>query len=231
VQRLIGFEFETGWMLKGASNTLGPDDPVLEGLAPRPGDADTNRKESVEERSARRLWHISPDMRPLPLDPETGELPDEFKPQKREVPIVPFLGKFSPTRTEWVSPKYAGFGNLEFITKAVEEDDAGRREIGEIVREIQHVVEWIGNTEPADAVPLYEILPNLKSVEFGPHLKSVEFGPHLRDPEKQRNVVIDRRDIPLDDLTASMQMTAGVKLDQVPILMEELAGDPPTGRR
>ncbi|MFB9691124.1 hypothetical protein [Amycolatopsis plumensis] len=215
LQRLIGFEFETPWMLKGPGGTLGSDEAAVEGLAPA---AARDRRESAEERKARRRWHVSPDMRPPPF--KAGKWHEDFMPRREETRWAPWLRALSPVETVVHPPKYSGYGNVEFITKAVEETPEGGEEIHEIVTAIEQAVEWIGRARPADAVPLHGLLPAMPSVELGPH---------LREHPRRHDVVVDRTAVDLASFGGAMQMTAGVKLEQIATLVEELARRPQDG--
>lgn len=191
LQRLIGFEFETPWLIMGPQGTMGSDDPVVE---------------SREDQKPSR-WHISPDFHPEKMDRE------EFKPRTIVRPSsIPLFGRLLPPKVEHLPPKYGAYGHLELITKAVEETPQGCREIISIVAEMQEAVRVIGE-KAEKAVPIAELALRMNRVSFGKHLQELE----------TRYDVVVEKTCPLDQLFAAMQMSAGIKLEQISNLIRDLA--------
>jgi hypothetical protein len=169
IQRKIGFEFETHWLMKAPGGLLGSDDAVIEGAG----------------------WHVSPDMRAPSL---------ESRPTKN------FFGQN-------VVPKYQGFGNVEFITDAFEEDQTGLEGLKLAMEEIEIAVKKLQGG--------YDVKIN-QALGGG-----IRWGEFLREENEDRKA--KRNEIVIEDTTngptAAPQITAGVKLAQVATILYRM-GNP-----
>lgn len=191
LQRLIGFEFETPWLIMAPQGTMGSDDAVVE---------------SRDDQKSPQ-WHISPDFHPEKMDRP------EFMPRTIEKPSrIPFIGRLLPPKVEHLPPTYGAYGHLEFITKAVEETPQGCEEVIQIVAEIQEAVRVIGE-KAEKTVPIAELVSKMKRVFFGEHLQNLG----------TRYDVVVEKTTRFDELFAAMQMSAGIKLEQIPNLIRDLA--------
>jgi hypothetical protein len=214
LQRKVGFEFETPWMLKAPANMIGSDDAVIQGP-----------ETSDDPKHPKPLWHVSPDMKAPPRDPKFADLEDQskaplhpdFRETREEVPVSGF-GWLGVTETKVTPPKYQGFGNLEFITKAFEENDAGRDELRTAMQQILDMVAKFFMFYPGD-IPLREAL-NLY----------VSWGKHVKDKAKRDDIVVDTRPTKKGELSAAMQMTAGIKQEKLLALLDEMGARTARGR-
>jgi hypothetical protein len=158
-------------------------------------------------------WHVSPDMR-SPIDPDTGKL-------------YPGL---APTEVDGrqVLPKYSGYGDMEFITQPFVEDKEGFKAISRVVRNIETATQTLETQGIARDIPLKILLD-----------KDIKWGKHAADHVKQDDDIVvfipNRAQMEIGKfgvhaqkaVFASIQMTAGIKLERIPYLFYQL-GQPAT---
>lgn len=186
LQRKVGFEFETPWVLMAPARVLGPDTAVTTGVG----------------------WELVPDFASTLL----AQLPPELQETETEEPA--WFGLSS--RTVRHPPKYAGFGHMEFVTDAYEESETGLAELIATLYSIKFFVQDL-QTSIGREVPLH---PRIKG--------KVKWSEHVSGFSKsvQENIVVNNTPA----FTATPQMSAGIKLSQIPKLLNMMGGNTPFAR-
>jgi hypothetical protein len=145
-----------------------------------------------------------------PIDPET------------KLPYPDLVPSMKDGKT--ILPKYSGYGDLEFITQPFVESKQGLQDLLQVVRDIRTAATTLENGGIAHDIPLKVLLD-----------KNVTWGEHVAKHFKQDDDIVVY--IPKGALMeaakvgpyvqkfvfASVQMTAGVKLERMPYLFYQLA--------
>ncbi|HTW14904.1 MAG TPA: DUF4157 domain-containing protein [Nocardioides sp.] len=222
LRRKVGFEFETPWEIKGPSNTIGSDTDAFVGQR-GPTAEEINALAEDERPSMQDLWHVSPDMKPPTMTVQGPHGPiqvmrPEFLPTKKTVPKGGIESLWGATEEVITLPKYSGYGNLEFITAAFEETPQGLVHLTKTITQIVEVVDYL-SSKPAGETTVAELIDNVIPLEWGKHLRLKE------NLEKRKDVVIDTRPWPPGGapLYAAIQLTGGIKLEQIPALFERMS--------
>ncbi len=178
IQRRVGFEFETPWLLKAPGNVLGPDTPVIKGAG----------------------WDIVPD------HPSTvAALPHDLKPSVRVERN--WLG--GETRTT-VLPKYQGYGHMEFVTGAFEENAGGRVGLQNSVNGLIAFIKALQRGTGSER-PLNRLVTATANVNWVQHVQTM-------DAEVKDRIVVDNTPA----FFTTPQMTGGIKLSRLPQLLRVL---------
>ena len=231
IQRRVGFELETGWILKAPSSVysgLSKDVPLVQSTSALDAYEDNVYEDDVDEESVGsgridqprgapsgtsatpepppRFWHVSPDMIP----PNDKRVRDELGTRITMRPIPGVRGWLGLSEQVVHLPKYTNHGTLEFITAAFEESDEGRELLAGTMEQIVGFAERIANfraVPPLDrsAIPLALLVKG-----------QTEWAPALQRAPHREDVVVDGR----GPAAATFQMTAGIKLDLIPRLFE-----------
>lgn len=157
-------------------------------------------------------WHISPDMR-SPIDHDTNQWDPDLAPSNIDGNMV--------------LPKYSGYGDVEFITEPYVENNEGLEALLKSIAHIQTFVDALEMQGTRHNINLKSILDKVPMTEWGKHAKE-----HVKADDDIVVFIPNASQIPkaVHATWASVQMTAGIKLDKIPLLFALIAKDTPESR-
>lgn len=157
-------------------------------------------------------WHISPDMR-SPIDHDTKQWDPDLQPSNLGGQII--------------LPKYSGYGDVEFITQPYGENEAGLDSLLKAIKHIQTFVDTLEMQGTRHNINLQTILDKVPMTAWGDHA-----GKNVKADDDIVVFIPNASQIPkaVHATWASVQMTAGIKLDKMPYLFLLLSRDTPESR-
>lgn len=157
-------------------------------------------------------WHISPDMR-SPIDHDTGKWDPDLQPSNID--------------EQTILPKYSGYGDVEFITQPYVENEAGLDSLLKAIKHIQTFVDTLEMRGTRHNINLKTILDNVPMTAWGEHA-----GKNVKQDDDIVVFIPNASQISkaVHATWASVQMTAGIKLDKMPYLFSLLSSDTPESR-